>query len=178
MRLGSRGSQASLLYSPAAPARRRGGGRSPRYVRSVTPAPAPLRRRLRRASHPPGSRPGPGCSKPRLAHARTQCACAELLPRHRSRGYHGASTTTPARVPVGFSAFISGSAAGLRAIEAIRKDSCAKLGEVYKNLGNKVEVWSGKQDGVSGVTVGAGLAHRGFCFNKRLFYTFEHEDFA
>lgn len=84
----------------------------------------------------------------------------------------------PARVPVRFSTFISGSAAALRAFEAIRKDSCAKLGEVYKNIGNTVEVWSGKQDGASGVTVGAGLAHSGFCFNKRFFYTFEHEDFA
>lgn len=103
----------SPFISPRpAPARRRRDGRSPRYVRSVTPAPSPLRRRAPPVSHPPGVAPArgvPGPGRPtrgRSAPARSSRHATVTL----------VTTGFPPQFLVQFSAFVSGSAVvGLRA---------------------------------------------------------------
>lgn len=108
----------SPFISPRpAPARRRRDGRSPRYVRSVTPAPSPLRRRAPPVSHPPGVAPArgvPGPGRPtrgRSAPARSSRHATVTLVTTGSF----LLPPTPPQFLVQFSAFVSGSAVGLRA---------------------------------------------------------------
>lgn len=87
------------FYKPQACAGAPEKGRPQPSLRALGHTSALATAQARAAGLPPTrSRPGPGSSRPRQAHARTQCACAELPSRHRYLSYYGVPSPVPGSI--------------------------------------------------------------------------------